>query len=55
VPAHDVAAREILSLRLSPVLWRSPHGHWYRVDHTGTHRLGTIPDLTDYGIDPHAA
>jgi hypothetical protein len=21
-------------------LWRTPHGHWYRVDNTGTHRLG---------------
>ena len=32
-------------------LWRSPHGHWYRVDHTGTHRLGKGPDLSEYGID----
>jgi hypothetical protein len=31
-------------------LWRSPHGHWYRVDHTGTHRLGKQPDLTEHGI-----
>jgi hypothetical protein len=21
-------------------LWRSPHGFWFRVDHTGTHRTG---------------
>ena len=27
-------------------LWRSPHGHWYRVDDTGTHRLGKHPHLT---------
>jgi hypothetical protein len=31
-------------------LWRSPHGHWYRVDHTGTHRLGKHPDRTEHGI-----
>ena len=31
-------------------LWRSPHGHWYRVDHNGTHRLGPHPDLSQYGI-----
>ena len=36
-------------------LWRSPHGHWYRVDNTGTHRLGTHPNLHHYGIDPDAA
>ncbi|HEX6516668.1 MAG TPA: hypothetical protein VF049_16515, partial [Nocardioidaceae bacterium] len=23
--------------------WRSPHGHWWRVDHTGTHYHGTDP------------
>jgi hypothetical protein len=32
-------------------LWRSPHGHWYRVDNTGTHRLGTNPDLSRYDLD----
>ena len=21
-------------------LWRTPHGYWYRTDHTGTHPLG---------------
>jgi hypothetical protein len=27
-------------------LWRTPTGHWYRVDHTGTTALGrTVPDL----------
>ncbi|HEU5044979.1 MAG TPA: hypothetical protein VFT75_12685 [Nocardioidaceae bacterium] len=36
-------------------LWRSPHGHWYRVDHTGTHRLGKTPDLSQPDIDPDAA
>jgi hypothetical protein len=27
--------------------WRSPHGYWFRVDHTGTHRLGkeTVPGV----------
>jgi hypothetical protein len=34
-------------------LWRSPHGHWYRVDHTGTHRLGKHPDLTEHGLSEH--
>lgn len=24
-------------------LWRSPHGRYFLVDHTGTHRLGTDP------------
>ena len=24
-------------------LWRSPHGHWARVDATGTHYLGRLP------------
>ncbi len=23
--------------------WRTRHGHWFRVDHTGTHRLGKHP------------
>ena len=29
--------------RIAPgvFLWRTPTGHWYRVDHTGTHHLGT--------------
>jgi hypothetical protein len=27
-------------------LWRTPTGHWYRVDHTGTTALGRdVPDL----------
>jgi hypothetical protein len=25
-------------------LWRSPHGYWFRVDHTGTHPLGKNPE-----------
>lgn len=24
-------------------LWRSPHGYWFRVDHSGTHALGKEP------------
>ncbi len=24
-------------------LWRTPHGYWFRTDHTGTHRLGKNP------------
>jgi hypothetical protein len=28
-------------------LWRTPHGYWYRTDHTGTHRLGTNPSEVD--------
>jgi hypothetical protein len=24
-------------------LWRTPHGHWFRTDHTGTHPLGKHP------------
>ena len=24
-------------------LWRTPHGYWYRTDHTGTHPLGKNP------------
>ncbi len=24
--------------------WRSPHGYWFRVDHTGTHPLGKNPE-----------
>jgi hypothetical protein len=31
-------------------LWRTPHGHWARVDHTGTHALGKHPDLSKYDI-----
>jgi hypothetical protein len=29
--------------RIAPAvfLWRTPTGHWFRVDHTGTHHLGT--------------
>ncbi len=27
--------------------WRTRHGHWFRVDHTGTHRLGKHPDRPD--------
>ena len=33
-------------------LWRSPHGHWYRVDNTGTHRLGKHPQLTNQHNHP---
>jgi hypothetical protein len=36
-------------------LWRSPHGYWYRVDHTGTHPLGKTPDLSQPDNDPDAA
>ncbi len=25
--------------------WRTPHGHWLRVDPTGTHHHGRDPDL----------
>jgi hypothetical protein len=32
-------------------LWRTPHGYWFRVDHTGTQALGKHPDLTKYGIN----
>ena len=29
-------------------LWRTPTGHWYQVDHTGTHHLGrTTPEILD--------
>ena len=35
-------------------LWRTPHGHWYRVDNTGTHRLGKTPHLTAYQLDQDA-
>jgi hypothetical protein len=31
-------------------LWRTPHGYWTRVDHTGTHALGRNPDLTEYDL-----
>jgi hypothetical protein len=24
-------------------LWRTPHGYWFRTDHTGTHPLGKHP------------
>ncbi len=27
--------------------WRTPHGHWSRVDHRGTHVLGRYLDLVD--------
>jgi hypothetical protein len=27
--------------------WRTPHGHWARVDHHGTHTLGRHLDLAD--------
>jgi hypothetical protein len=30
-------------------LWRTRHGHWYRVDRHGTHPLGRDPDLTAHG------
>ena len=27
-------------------LWRTPTGHWYQRDHTGSHHLGrTTPDI----------
>jgi hypothetical protein len=35
-------------------LWRTPHGFWVRVDHTGSHALGKHPDLSKYGIDADA-
>ena len=31
--------------------WRTRHGHWFRVDHTGTHRLGKHPDRADASTD----
>ena len=31
-------------------LWRTGYGYWYRVDHTGTHPLGTNPGLSDYDL-----
>ncbi len=37
-------------------LWRTPHGHWFRLDHSGTHHLGRDPDLdTQWLNQPHAA
>jgi hypothetical protein len=34
-------------------LWRTPSGHWYRVDHTGTHPLGrTTPAILRQRTDP---
>ncbi len=27
--------------------WRTPHGHWVRVDHHGTHTLGRYLPATD--------
>jgi hypothetical protein len=48
--AHRVKTHGRWSLRQpSPgvFLWRSPHGYWFRVDHTGTHRLGKNPE-TDH-------
>jgi hypothetical protein len=38
-------------------LWRTPHGYWFRVDHTGTHPIGQHPsafDLTGGTIDPRS-
>ena len=32
-------------------LWRTPHGYWFRTDHTGTHRLGKHP--TDAELAGH--
>ena len=26
-------------------LWRTPHGHWFRLDHAGTHHHGRDPNL----------
>jgi hypothetical protein len=28
-------------------VWRTPHGYWYRTDHTGTHPLGRHPTDAD--------
>ena len=34
-------------------LWRTPSGHWYRVDHTGTHPLGRdTPEILRQRTDP---
>jgi hypothetical protein len=30
--------------------WRTPHGHWARVDHHGTHTLGRHLDLPDHTL-----
>ena len=35
--------------------WRTPHGHWARVDQHGTHTLGRHRDLADHTLlDQHA-
>jgi hypothetical protein len=37
-------------------LWRTPHGHWFRLDHGGTHHLGRDPSLDAHWLDqPQAA
>jgi hypothetical protein len=38
-------------------LWRTPHGYWVRVDHTGSHLLGTHPppELTQQPVGQTAA
>jgi hypothetical protein len=33
-------------------LWRTPHGYWFRTDHTGTHPLGKKPTDTDLAGHP---
>ncbi|MDX6298880.1 MAG: hypothetical protein QOF53_94, partial [Nocardioidaceae bacterium] len=35
--------------------WRTPHGHWARVDHRGTHNLGRhLAPAHRTLLDPHA-
>lgn len=33
-------------------LWRTPHGYWFRTDHTGTHPLGKHPSDADLAGHP---
>jgi hypothetical protein len=35
--------------------WRTPHGHWARVDHRGTHRLGRALTAADQLLLAEAA
>ena len=33
-------------------LWRTPHGYWFRTDHTGTHPLGKQPTDAELAGSP---
>jgi hypothetical protein len=35
-------------------LWRTPHGYWFHVDETGTHLLGKLGVVGEYGGDDAA-